>query len=127
VAEAVAAENHVIEYQAAVRHVPTTYDFSEKTMWESSLPPVRKKGVYQNGAYWHTPTGWLIEALHPLDPALAKSVFDRYIAHLRKYDFRKNRHGAPWECFGINLDRAQNPIYMTSVTLPLAVLQGMGN
>lgn len=123
VAQAARAGNHVIEYQGAVRQVPTTHDFSETSAWEDSrLAP---KGVYQNGAYWHTPTGWLIEALDPVDPALAKDVFDRFIAHLREYDFRKGRHGAPWECFGINLDHAQNPVYMTSVTLPLAVLQVM--
>jgi hypothetical protein len=137
VAEAVAAEL-VIEYQGAVRHVPTTHDFSETSAWEDSR--LAKKGVYQNGAYWHTPTGWLIEALDPVDPALAQGVFDRFIAHLREYDFRQkgiairqgltrpspHKPGAPWECFGINLDHAQNPVYMTSVTLPLAVLQKMG-
>jgi hypothetical protein len=132
VAEAVAV-GRVIEYQGAVRHVPTTHDFSDKSAWEKSLPAGRGKGLYQNGAYWHTPTGWLIQALHPVDPALAKGVFDRFVAHLREYDFRKGsgthssqKTGAPWECFGINLDHAQNPIYMTSVTLPLAVLQKMG-
>jgi len=129
--------NNTIEYQGAVRHVPTTHDFSATSAWEAILPTGSKKGVYQNGAYWHTPTGWLIEALQPLDPALARGVFDRFIAHLREYDFRKqsgdfraingdsHRLGAPWECFGINLDHSQNPVYMTSVTLPLAVLRKM--
>lgn len=126
VAEAVRSGDHVIEYQGAVRHVPTTHDFSDTSAWEETLTPAIKKGRYQNGAYWHTPTGWLIEALHPVDPGLAREVFDRFMAHLKKYDFRNGRQGAPWECFGINLDHAQNPIYMTSVTLPLAVLQKMG-
>ena len=126
VAKATAAGGHVIEYQGAVRHVPTTHDFSDKSAWEKTLPPGRGAGRYQNGAYWHTPTGWLIQALHPVDPALAKEVFDRFITHLKEYDFRKDKHGAPWECFGINLNHAQNPVYMTSVTLPLAVLQKMG-
>jgi len=120
-----------IEYQGAVRHVPTTHDFSATSAWEDSR--WRPKGVYQNGAYWHTPTGWLIEALYPLDPNLARGVFDRFIAHLRKYDFRQTANpgntadhpGAPWECFGINLAHAQNPVYMTSVTVPLAVLLKM--
>jgi hypothetical protein len=137
VAEAVAA-GRVIEYQGAVRHVPTTHDFSDKSAWEKTLANARKKGVYQNGAYWHTPTGWLIEALHPVDPALAQGVFGRYIANLREHDFRQRgkekrrgsptsspKPGAPWECFGIDLAHAQNPVYMTSVTLPLAVLQKM--
>jgi len=115
------AAQHVIEYQGAVRHVPTTHDFSATTAWEGSS----RKGTYQNGAYWHTPTGWLIEALQAVEPALAKGVFDRFLTHLQAYDFRKGQHGAPWECFGVNLAGAQNPVYMTSVTLPLAVLQNM--
>lgn len=115
--------SHVIEYQGAVRHVPTTHDFSETSAWEDAMT---KKGIYQNGAYWHTATGWLIEALSPVDRSLALGVFNRYIAHLREYDFRKGVHEAPWECFGIDLNGAQNPVYMTSVTLPLGVLQKMG-
>jgi len=121
VVEAVANENHIIEYQGGVRHVPTTHDFSDTTAWEGAA----NKGFYQNGAYWHTPAGWLVEALYPVEPAMAKGVFNRYIAHLKEYDFRKGKSGAPWECFGINLAGAQNPVYMTSVTLPLAVLQKM--
>ncbi len=120
VAAAVRQKN-VIEYQGAVRHVPTTHDFSAETAWEGGS----RKGFYQNGAYWHTPTGWLIEALYPVDESLSKEVFDRYIKHLRNYDFRKGAGGAPWECFGIDLEGAQNPVYMTSVTLPLSVLQKM--
>lgn len=122
VVKATRSENHEIEYQGAVRHVPTTHDFSDSSAWEDAMT---KKGIYQNGAYWHTATGWLIEAIHPVDRSLALSVFQRYIAHLREYDFRKGVYEAPWECFGIDLNAAQNPVYMTSVTLPLGVLQKM--
>ena len=41
----VAADGHIIEYQGAVRHVPTTHDYSATTAWEDSR--VAKKGVYQ--------------------------------------------------------------------------------
>lgn len=112
----------VIEYQGAVRHVPTTHDFSDKSAWEGA----EEKGRYQNGAYWHTATGWLIEALYPAEATLARQVFERYIAHLKKYDFRKGNGGAPWECFGVDLQGAQNPVYMTSVTLPLAIVEAIG-
>lgn len=123
VVEAVRAGSRqpVIEYQGAVRHVPTTHDFSATTAWEGAAG----KGRYQNGAYWHTATGWLIEALHVADPVLARAVFERYFAHLRRYDFRNGKDGAPWECFGVDLQGAQNPVYMTSVTLPLGALQNM--
>ncbi|MCZ7636179.1 MAG: hypothetical protein M5U12_09160 [Verrucomicrobia bacterium] len=48
---------------------------------------------------------------------------ERFIQHLRDEDFRQGegRH-APWECFGLNMADAQNPVYLTSVTLPLALL-----
>jgi len=138
VAAAVAADDHIIEYQGAVRHVPTTHDFSDKSAWEKTLVNARRKDIYQNGAYWHTPTGWLIEALHPVDADMARAVFYRYIGHLREYDHRQDgndkrkglhrsslKPGAPWECFGIDLAHAMNPVYMTSVTLPLSVFQKM--
>jgi hypothetical protein len=67
----------------------------------------------------------LIEALQVEEPTLAKQVCDRYIRHLREGDFRKGGgRNAPWECFGLGMAGAQNPVYMASVTLPLAILQG---
>jgi hypothetical protein len=123
VTAAVRAPGNTIEYQGAVRHVPSDRYFRPNQCWESSVGGVN---TYQSGAFWHTPTGWLIEALQATDPALAREVCDRFIRHLREGDFRKGGgRGAPWECFGLDMAGAQNPVYMTSVTLPLAVLQGM--
>lgn len=123
VAAAVRAPGNAIEYQSAVRHVPSDRYFRPNQCWEAGGGPVN---TYQSGAFWHTPTGWLIEALQASDPALARQICDRYIRHLREGDFRKGPgRGAPWECFGLDMAGAQNPIYMTSVTLPLAILQGM--
>lgn len=123
VAAAVRAPGHTIEYQGAVRHVPSDRYFRPGQCWEAGGGAVN---TYQSGAFWHTPTGWLIEALQATDPALARQVTDRFIRHLREGDFRKSGGGrAPWECFGLDLAGAQNPVYMTSVTLPLAVLQGL--
>jgi hypothetical protein len=123
VAAAVRAPGNTIEYQGAVRHVPSDRYYLPNQCWEAGVGRVN---TYQSGAFWHTPTGWLIEALQATDPALARQVCDRFIRHLREGDFRKGgSRGAPWECFGLDLAGAQNPVYMTSVTLPLAVLQGM--
>lgn len=123
VAAAVRAAGNTVEHQGAARHVPSDRYFKPNQCWEAGGGAA---GSYQSGAFWHTPTGWLIEALQPLDPALARQVCDRFIEHLRRNDFRKGGgRAAPYECFGLNLSGAQNPIYMTSVTLPLAVLQGM--
>jgi hypothetical protein len=106
--------------EGAVRHVPTNYNALRLSAW------VRTAGVplnrYQNGAYWHTPTGWLIKTVQRQDPQLALRLFADYIHHLRKNDYRLGPgHDGPWECFGPN-DYAQNGIYMTSVTLPWSLL-----
>jgi hypothetical protein len=123
VAAAVRAPGNTIEYQGAVRHVPSDRYFRPDRCWEAGGGAVN---TYQSGAFWHTPTGWLIEALQATDPVLARQVCDRFLSHLRAGDFRKGGEGkAPWECFGVGMAGAQNPVYMTSVTLPLAVLQGM--
>jgi hypothetical protein len=123
IAAAVRAPGNTIEYEGAVRHVPSDRYFRPNQCWESAVSAVN---TYQSGAFWHTPTGWLIEALQPVDPPLARAVCDRFLRHLRDRDFRKGGgRGAPWECFGIDMAGASNPVYMTSVTLPLAALQRM--
>jgi hypothetical protein len=121
VATAVKAPRHSVEYLGAVRHVPPDLYFRPGQCWEKSCCAT---DTYQCGGFWHTPTGWLIEALQPADPELARAVCRRYLAHLREQDFRKGQgRGAPWECFGLNLVNAQNPVYLTSVTLPLSILR----
>ena len=121
VADAVQAPGHTIEYQGAVRHVPSDRYFRPNQCWEAGGGAA---GTYQSGAFWHTPTGWLVETLQSVNPTLARQLCDRFITHLREGDFRKGGgRNAPWECFGMNMAGAQNPVYMTSVTLPLAVLQ----
>ena len=123
VTAAVRAPGNTIEYQGAIRHVPSDRFFRANQCWESGGGGVN---TYQSGAFWHTPTGWLIEVLQATEPALAREVCDRFIRHLREGDFRKGGgRGAPLECFGLDMAGAQNPVYMTSATLPLAVLQGM--
>jgi hypothetical protein len=112
-----------ILHKAAVRHLPIEYDHSPETAWQQAVPGVAR-GTYQNGAYWHTPAGWLIAALSRSHPEVAGKVFEEYIAALKEDDFRKGpAHGAPWECFGKDNGHRQNPVYMTSVTVPYAVLR----
>ena len=117
VAEAV--RRGTITLEGAVRQVPTDMDFSKTTAWERSFCPLN---TYQNGGYWHTASGWLIEALWKYERKLALQVFDEMIRHLREQDFRKGPgHGAPWEVFGRN--GSQNPVYMASVALPYSILK----
>ena len=110
-----AARDNTIIFEGAVRHVPTDLNATPQSAWE------RTAGVaintYQNGAYWHTPTGWLITAIRNREPELAKNLTADYLAHLRKHDFRLGKSHGPWECFSPT-GYMQNGVYMTSVTLP---------
>ncbi|MFO0889050.1 MAG: hypothetical protein U0790_07865 [Isosphaeraceae bacterium] len=47
--------------------------------WQRQLAPV-PPGRYQNGAYWATASGWVINALSCIDPQLARRVFRELIA-----------------------------------------------
>jgi hypothetical protein len=107
-------------WEGAVRHVPKDFDASPLSAWEKTAGvPVN---TYQNGAYWHTPTGWLISAVRRRDPPLAGQLFREYLQHLRQHDFRIDpKSGAPWECIGPK-GYVQNGVYMTSVTLPWSIL-----
>ncbi len=79
---------------------------------------------YQNGAYWHTPTGWVAYAIAQVDRKLAAQLLREYVDALRAGDFRRGlEFGAPWECMHPDGDYRQNPVYMTSVTAPLAAIQ----
>ncbi len=114
-----------IAFEGAVRHVPTNLDASPASAWEKAECALN---TYQNGAYWHTPTGWLLAALFPMAPQLAGKVFEDYIEHLRQNDFRLGKAAkAPWECFGRNGQGAQNGIYMTSVAMPLPIIESLAN
>jgi hypothetical protein len=115
-------ENGQIMCEGALRHVPLDGDASATSAWEKSITPHNR---YQNGAFWHTPTGWLIAVLEADYPQHAKTAFDDYITHLRKNDFRQGEpYGAPWECFGWEGKAEQNPAFVPSVSLPYGVLFG---
>jgi hypothetical protein len=120
---AAAVNAGTIAYEGGVRHVPTDLDFSKTTAWERSIVPVN---TYQNGAYWHTATGWLIKALWNEDRGAAVNVFNEMITHLRDQDFRKGpEHGAPWEDFDKNGTARRNAVYMASVALPYSILKNL--
>ncbi len=111
--------------EGQIRHVLTTDDFSVSTAWEIAASPVNR---YQNGAYWGTPTGWVAFAIHQVNPDLARQLAEEYISHLRESDFRINHetHGGPYECIFPDDDYSQNPVYMTSVSVPYAAFLRMG-
>ncbi|MDZ4199171.1 MAG: hypothetical protein U1E27_07795 [Kiritimatiellia bacterium] len=111
-----------IEWEGALRHVPLDRDASEQSAWERTPTPHNR---YQNGAYWHMPTGWLISVLSTAYPDWAKEVEDRFLDHMRKYAFTKGEpFGAPWECIGWGGQARQNPIFGPSITVPYSTLMG---
>lgn len=114
-----AVKEGTILLEGAVRHVPTDRDFSASSAWERAYPA---KGSYQNGAYWHTPTGWLLRVLRRLDPKLSRQILADLESHLKANDLRLGKQGldAPWECFGPNGTARQNGGYLASVALPYA-------
>jgi len=102
-----------------IRHVLTSDDYNESTVWESSLT---EKNSYQNGAYWGTPTGWVCDAIARVDVGAAKQLAREYIDDLRAGDYRKGTEfGAPWECY--NSKSAQNAVYLTTVSCPYIVFK----
>ena len=116
-----AVRKGTITLEGGVRQVPTDLDFSQTTAWERSMCALN---TYQNGGYWHTASGWLIEALWQKDRPLALQVFSEMLAHLCAQDFRKGPgHGAPWEVYGPNGQARQNAVYMASVALPYGILK----
>lgn len=108
-----ALEKGDIEFEGALRHVPLPYDFSATAVWERT---VTEKNRYQNGAYWHTPTGWLVSILQHDHPEIAQGVLRRWIDHLHA------EKGKVWECIGWEGKAKQNPSFAPSITLPLGVL-----
>lgn len=105
-----------------IRHVLTTDDFSAATAWEKAWAG---KNRYQNGAYWGTPTGWVCRAIARVDVAAARKLAAEFVAHLRKADFRVKGpdSGGPWEWTFPSDGYHQNPVYMTTVTCPLAAFK----
>jgi glycogen debranching enzyme len=116
-----ALRKETIAWKGSIRHVPTDADFGPASAWERAYAA---KNRYQNGAYWPTPTGWVCFAVAKVDKGLAQKLAREYLEELREGDFRKDaEHGSPWECMHPDGQHRQNPVYLTSVTAPLAAFQ----
>jgi hypothetical protein len=76
--------------------------------WERLLIPV-PRDRYQNGAYWATASGWVMQAIHPVNPRLSRSLFEELIT-----DFRE--HGV-YEC--VHPEHRQLESYVVSACNPL--------
>ncbi len=108
-----------LAWNGATRHVPVGMDYSEETCWEKVVGGFRHN-TYQNGAYWSTPTGWVLYALDKVNQEAAHQLADEYIAELRRGDYRRGEaFGSPWECAYPDGEHRQNPVYMASLTAVL--------
>lgn len=118
-----ALEEETIAYKGAIRHVPTNHNASAFSAWERTPT---ENNTYQNGAYWHTPTGWIIAVLAEKYPDWATRIFDDMISHLKEEDFRKGEEfNAPWECVGPFPEAYKNPLFLASVSLPHGILKNL--
>jgi hypothetical protein len=112
---------NTLSWRGNVRHVRTADDFSATTAWEATDVA---KNRYQNGAYWGTPVGWVAYAIAQVDPQAARALAQNYVMELRGGDYRQGPDfGSPWECMHPEGNHRQNPVYMTSVTCPLAAFR----
>lgn len=83
-----------------LRHLP------KGIYWDAAC----ERDTYQNGGYWATPTGWLINTLELVDPALAERTLVELVQ-----DFQER--GVNEWFFG---EAVHTHNYLASVTLPLA-------
>ena len=115
-----------IAWRGNIRHVPTDGNHSTESAWEQVVGQW-PKNHYQNGAYWNTPTGWVCYAVAQVDGRAARQLATEYVDQLREDDFRQGpEFGAPYECIHPQGDHRQNPVYLTSMTCPLAAFKRLG-
>jgi len=97
-------------WHGQVRHLPLG------EYWDRLLMPV-EKDRYQNGAFWATPSGWVMEALNRRDPGLARRMFGDLID-----DFRI---GGICECVNVGYRKLES--YVDSATNPLGAARRLWN
>lgn len=111
-----------LAYKGNIRHIIQGEDFSNTTAWEASKVGIN---VYQNGAYWGTPTGWVAYAISKVNSEHAAQLIREFIDDLRENDYRKgSEYGAPYECI-YPPDYFRGPMYLTTVSCPYIVLKSM--
>jgi len=81
----------------------------EGEFWNRLLIPI-KNGDYQNGAYWATPSGWVLQTLAPDHPRLAETMLRDLVKDFRERGIHE------W----VNGERVRLPHYVASITNPLA-------
>jgi hypothetical protein len=96
-------------YAGQVRHL-----FGNE-YWERIVGGDCSPGIYQNGGYWGTASGWTAYAIAQVNPALASRMFGDLIDYYQTY--------GPYESVNDAVQHRRNKFYSASVTLPLAALR----
>jgi hypothetical protein len=110
-----------LAWRGNIRQVLVGDDSGDAGPWEEALSP---RNRYQNGAYWGTPLGWVVDAIARVDAGAARELFLDYAAELREGDFRRGEgFDSPVECMHPEGMHRQNPLYLASVACPLPVLR----
>ena len=91
-------------WRGQIRHLPVGRYWPRFLI---EVPPDR----YQNGAYWATATGWVLDAIHPASPELARRMFEDLVQDFQQRGVFECIHGEYTK-----LDR-----YVASATNPLGV------
>jgi hypothetical protein len=98
------------------------HDPANPNGWQHSATPF---GVYQNGGFWGTGTGWYIAALNTIDPAAARAMGAEYVNFLRA-NVTSNGTTTAWEWFNPNTNTYQHSSYVATVALAYGTLQRDG-
>jgi hypothetical protein len=90
--------------------------------WQNTALPF---GIYQNGAYWATGTGWYVVALNTLDPQAAHDMAEDYVEFLRT-NRQEDGTSQAWEWFNPSLGKQVHPGYVASAALAYGILNRAG-
>ena len=104
----------------SIRHILLNENFSNTTAWEDAHG--REINIYQNGAYWATPTGWYFYALYKHYPETALKLMKDFIEDVEK----GKTNGAPYEWFSPEKDKMAGKYYGTSGVLPYTAVKKLG-
>ncbi len=105
----------LIAVHGYVRHLRTSDDaVPGVTAWERRVTTEGGYNQYQDGAYWATPTGWLLWALYLADPELAISAAEDFADHCEV----RAGDGTPFEWMNADGSEYSGLWYATSAALP---------
>jgi glycogen debranching enzyme len=105
--------------EGCVRHLLTT---DPNGGWQSTI---LHKGVYQNGGYWGTATGWYLIAMQRVNQTAAREMARDYVGFLRTHT-RPDGLAEAWEWFNPDTGEHNNPQYVATVALTYCTLRNAG-